>query len=72
MPEVKVAPAVPKVAGIKARINYKFEVISRNEVGRAFQMPDLVAIGEKVRKDKNPEKSMMEIGGIRVWTEDGI
>jgi hypothetical protein len=70
--EVKVAPAVPKVAGIKARVNYKFEIINANQVGRAFLMPDAVAIGEKVRRDKNPEKSTMEIGGIRVWTEDSV
>jgi hypothetical protein len=71
-PQVTVAPNVPKVAGIKARVNFKFEVTNPNEVGRAFQIPDLVAIGARVRADKNPEKSMMEIGGIRVWTEDSI
>jgi hypothetical protein len=70
--EVKVVPAVPKVAGIKARVNYKFEIVNANQVGRAFLMPDAVAIGEKVRRDKNPEKSTMEIGGIRVWAEDSV
>lgn len=70
--EVKVAPAVPKVSGIKARVNYKFEIVNPNEVDRAFLMPDSVAIGEKVRRDKNPEKSQMEIGGIRVYTEDSV
>lgn len=70
--EVKVAPSVPKVAGIKARINYKFQVMNPGEVSTAFLCPDEVAIGAKVRSDKNPDKSMREIGGIRVWTEDGI
>lgn len=70
--EIKVAPAIPKVAGIKARVNYKFEIVRPLEIGRAFLMPDPMAIGEKVRRDKNPEKSQMEIGGIRVYTEDSV
>lgn len=70
--EAKVAPSVPKVAGIKARVNYKFEVVNPGKVGAGFLQPDLVAIGVKVRSDKDPDKSMREIGGIRVWSADGI
>lgn len=70
--QATVKPAVPTVAGIKARVNYKFEVINPMQVNRAYLMPDEVAIGAKVRKDKDPEKSMAEIGGIRAWTEDSV
>jgi hypothetical protein len=70
--EVKVQPAVPKVAGIKARVNYKFQVVNPGQVGAGFLCPDEVAIGAKVRSDKDPEKSMKEIGGIRVWVEDSV
>lgn len=69
---VRVEPSVPKVSGIKARVNYKFEIVSPYAVKRAFLIPDEVAIGYKVRGDKDPDKSMAEIGGIRVWAEDSI
>ena len=70
--EVTVASSIPKVSGIIRRTNYKFEVVSASHVERAFMKPDEVAIGTKVRADKDPDKSMKEIGGIRVWTEDSI
>jgi hypothetical protein len=70
--EVKIIPSVPKVAGIKARVNYKFEIVNPGLVKDGFLKPDEVAIGVKVRGDKDPDKSMLEIGGIRVWSEDGI
>ena len=66
------APSVPKVAGIKARVNFKFEIVNPGKVNAGFLKPDEVAIGAKVRSDKDPDKSMREIGGIRVWTEDSI
>ncbi len=70
--EVTVKPSVPTVAGIRARVNYRFEVLEPSAVNRAFLKPDEVAIGQRVRADKDPEKSMREIGGIRVWQEDSI
>lgn len=70
--DVRVQPNTPKVAGQRQRIVYCFEIIKPNEVDRAFLCPDDQAIGAKVRSDKNPEKSMMEIGGIRVWSEDRV
>jgi hypothetical protein len=70
--DIKVAPAVPKFATLRGRVNYKFEVLDAGKVTRPFTKPDEVAIGQKERNDKDPEKSMREIGGIRVWTEDSI
>ena len=66
-PQVTVKPNIPTVAGTQSRINYKFELVNPAGVSRAFLMPDEVAIGQKVRADKDPEKSMREIGGIRAW-----
>lgn len=70
--EVRVAPSVPKVSGIKARVNYKFQITNPRAVKPQFTKPDEVAIGTKVRADKDPAQSEREIGGIHVWTEDGI
>jgi len=69
---VTVAPAVPKVSGIRARVNYKFVIVDASKVRPEFKIPDEVAIGRKVRNDKNPAKSMAEIGGIQVEEEDSI
>jgi hypothetical protein len=70
--DIKVKPSVPTVAGIRARVVYCFEVTDARAVKAGFLCPDEKAIGEKVRDDKNPEKSMAEIGGIRCWSEDRI
>lgn len=70
--EVTVDPNVPKMAGLKQRVNYKFEILNAAHVNRPWLVPDMVAIGQKVRADKDPDKSMREIGGIRVFTEDSV
>jgi NADH dehydrogenase/NADH:ubiquinone oxidoreductase subunit G len=69
VPEVYVKPSIPTVQGKRNQVNYKFEVTDRNKVQVRFLMPDEVAIGQKVRADKDPERSMREIGGIRCWAE---
>lgn len=71
-PPVKVEAAIPKVSGVKRRVNFKFEVVDASKVGRQWLMPDEVAIGTKVRGDKDAAKSEREIGGIRVIEEDSI
>jgi hypothetical protein len=68
--EVKVAPAVPKVAGIKARLNYKFKVIDPSKLPRKFLMANEVAIGQFIRAEK--QIGLDVIPGVEVWAEDGI
>jgi len=70
--EVKVKANIPKLAGTMGRTNFKFEVVDAALVKREWLTPDLVSIGAKVRADKNPEKSVAEIGGIRVWSQDSV
>jgi hypothetical protein len=67
---VTVKPNLPTVAGSRRRIVYCFEVVNPDQVKSAFRCPDEQAIGRKVRDDQDVEKSMSEVGGIRVWTED--
>lgn len=69
---VVVAPAVPKVAGIKARVNYRFEVTDDTKLPREFMMPNEVKIGWFVRQRKDSKASMEAIPGIRCWEEDSI
>ena len=66
---VIVKPSIPTVPGTRNTVNYKFEVTDETKVRKEWLKPDLVAIGEKVRADKDPELSMKEIGGIRAWKE---
>ena len=70
--EVKVKAAVPTVAGIKARVNWKFRVVDASKVKRAYMKPDEVAIGAEVRSLKDKAKAEELIGGIEVSCEDGI
>ena len=71
------APVLPKVSGVSSRRNYKFEVDDVNALPAEFIKPkeaDLVAIGEKVRKQKEatsmtPTPSKL-INGISVWFEE--
>ena len=69
VPEIKVAPAVPKVAGIKARENWKFRITDASKLPRAYLMADEVAIGQFVRKTK---KAGEVIPGVEAYSEDGI
>jgi hypothetical protein len=68
--EVRVAPAVPKVAGIKARVNYKFKITDESKLPRNFLMADEVAIGQFIRAEKRLGTDI--IPGVEVWSEDGI
>jgi hypothetical protein len=67
--EVKVKPAVPVVAGIKARVNWKYRVLDADKVPREYLMLDEVKIGQMVRSLK---KAGEVIPGIEAFGEDGI
>jgi hypothetical protein len=67
--QVKVAAAVPKVAGIKARVNWKFRIVDVNKIPRKFLMPDEVQIGAFVRNNKQAGEV---IPGVEAYSEDGI
>jgi hypothetical protein len=69
---VTVAPSVPKVAGIKARVNWKFKIVDANKIPRSYMMADEVAIGTEVRRLKDKGQAESAIPGIEVWSEDGI
>lgn len=66
---VRVAPAVPKVAGIKARVNWKFRIVNENRLPREYMMPDEVKIGSVVR---NQKRAGEVIPGVEAYSEDGI
>lgn len=67
--EVKVAPSVPKVAGIRARVNWKFRILDASRLPRKYLMPDEVAIGQFVRDAKQKGEV---IPGVEAYSEDGI
>jgi len=67
--EVKIAPSVPKVAGIKARVNWKFRIVDASKLPRQFLIPDEVAIGQHVRSVKQAGEV---IPGVEAYSEDGI
>ena len=69
---VTVKPSVPVVSGIKSRVNWKFKVTNADQVRGEFLMPDEVAIGTAVRRIKNKVEAQATIGGIEVWSEEGI
>jgi uncharacterized protein YhaN len=69
VPEVHVAPAVPKVAGIKARVNWKFRIVDASKLPRTYLMADEVRIGQFVRETK---KAGEVIPGVEAYSEDGI
>jgi len=71
-PTVRVASSVPKVAGIKARVNYKFTVVDATKLPREYLQPDLVKIGAEVRRIKHIARAEALIPGIKVSEEDSI
>lgn len=69
VPVVKVEAAVPKVAGIKARVNWKFRIVDETKIPRQYLTPDLTSIGYFVRETK---KAGEVIPGVEAYSEDGI
>lgn len=70
--EVKVAPSVPKVAGVRGRVLWKFDIVDPNRIPRAFLMPDDVKIGQMVRSEKDKKRAEGICPGILVKEEDAI
>jgi hypothetical protein len=70
--EVKVAPAVPKVAGIKGRVNWRFRIINVLAIPGRFLQPNEQRIGEMVRATKDKAKAEAECPGIEVYSEDSV
>ena len=66
---VTVAPAIPTVAGIANRRNWKFRVVDEGKIPHIFLMANLVAIGQEVRRLKDKKKAEDVIPGIEVWSE---
>ncbi len=69
---VTVQPNVPKVAGIRGRVNWKFKVVDASKIQRGYLIPDEVSIGQEVRRIKDKAKAEAAIPGIEVWSEDAI
>jgi len=70
--EIKVAPGIPKVAGIKGRTNWKFRIVNANKIPRGYLIPDEVAIGAVVRQMKDKAQAEAAIPGIEVYSEESI
>ncbi len=69
VPEVKVAAAIPRVAGVKNQTYWKFKVVRGFEIPLGYTMPDEVKIGQMVRTVKDKAKAEAECPGIEVWSE---
>lgn len=71
-PQVTVQSNVPKIAGLRARVNWKFRIVDAHKIPRTYLQPDEVAIGQMVRTMKDQEKAQAICPGIEVWTEDAV
>lgn len=69
---VTVKAAVPVVAGIRARVNWKFRVVDATKLPRQYMKPDEGAIGQVVRRMKDAKTAEALIPGIEVYSEDAI
>jgi hypothetical protein len=67
--EVKVAPATPKIAGLRQRQNWRYRIVDPTKVPREYLMPDEQKIGQAVRAWK---KAGEVIPGIEAYAEDAI
>lgn len=70
--KLKVAPAVPNVAGNVRRENRKFTVVDPAKVNAKYRKPDEVAIGICVRqtmKENTDAEVIAEVGGISISYE---
>jgi hypothetical protein len=70
--DVTVKAAVPTVAGIKARVNWRYRVVDESKIPRAFMIRNDVKIGQMVRDAKNKAIAEASCPGIEVYTEDSI
>lgn len=70
---VEVASAPVKMskslAPLKTRETWKFEVTDEKAIPREYLMPDMVKIGQAVRRAENPVR---ELAGINIFSEVGV
>jgi hypothetical protein len=82
-PVVKVEAAIPKVAGIKGRTNWKWrwkkngehdliDALLKDSTKRIYVQGNETAIGELVRSVKDKTKAEALIPGIEVYSEESI
>jgi hypothetical protein len=76
---VTVQPNVPKVAGIRGRVNWKWKMVDIEKVQRHNIYPNDISdvanfprITAEVRRIKDKAKAEAAIPGIEVWSEDAI
>lgn len=67
--DVKVQAAIPTVAGVPSRRNWKFFIEVVGLIPAKYKCPDEQAIGRMVRDTKDKGKAEAECPGIRVWEE---
>jgi type IV secretory pathway VirB10-like protein len=70
--DVKVAPAIPKIAGIKARTNWRYRIVDETLIPRKYLIAHDIAIGGMVRATKDKAKAETECPGIECYTEDSV
>jgi hypothetical protein len=66
VPVVKVEAAIPTVAGVPSRRNWKFRIVDANKIPRAYLQPNEVAIGQFVR---NLKKAGEVIPGVEAYED---
>jgi len=67
--QISVVPAIPTVAGVPSRRNWKFRITNSVIIPRRFWMVDEQAIGRMVRETKDKEQAEKNCPGITVWSE---
>lgn len=67
-PPVVVAAAVPKVAGISTRKNYKFRIVDARKIPFEYMMPDEKKIGAHARSMREQAR----IPGVEFYSEDVV
>lgn len=66
---VEVKASIPTLQGTQSRRNWKFKVTHKSIIPRQYTMPDMVAIGQMVRDEKDKDKAEALCPGIEVWSE---
>lgn len=67
-PPVVVAAAIPKVAGISTRKNYKFRIVDARKIPFEYMMPDEKKIGAHARSMREQAR----IPGVEFYSEDVV
>lgn len=70
--DVKVEAAIPKVAGIRGRTNWRFKIVNLELIPDIWWVPDETAIGAMVRSMKDKAKAEAACPGIEVYSEESV